>query len=103
MIIKQSYIVLLISSITFLGISGLQSVVYLSDSLDFDSSYAELKLEEESETETNEETEVRCEAHHNSLSFNIIKRNFVKSALYSHHAIKLGDQHLEVDTPPPEC
>lgn len=82
--------------------TGMQSIVYLADYFDINSSYVELKLEEESETEKNEETEVESEVYLGSFSVDFIKNKRLNLRVYSNPIVKPGDRYSEVDTPPPE-
>lgn len=91
---------LVLSVFSFIGLSGIQSLSYMFDGSKIDIS---LTLEEESETKTNEESEIKSEKEIVNHSFAIEEQNHSVATAFQNHLFSLSNPVFEVATPPPRA
>lgn len=90
---------LVLSLFSFVGLSGIQSLSYFFDGSKFAINF---NIEEESETKTSEESEVKCEKEIVNYSFVIQDQDHFFATAYHNHLFSLSNHFIEVATPPPE-
>lgn len=91
---------LVLSLFSFVGLSGVQSLSYLFNGAKFT---INLNIEEESETKTSEESEVKSEKEVVNYNFVIQEQDHFFATAYHNHLFSLSKHFIEVATPPPEA
>ncbi len=97
---SKTYFMLMLSLFSFIGLGCVHSFVHLFSDSDL---VINIALEEESDSKTNEELEVKNEKEVVNYAFVIQEQNHAMTLVYQNHLFSLNDPIIEVITPPPEA
>lgn len=101
--ITKTYLMLLVSTFTFFGLSAIQSISYFTNFLGEQCiTINVVAQEEENETSNNEVKEAKEAFEKQSAELLLERCNSYHAIAFLHHSLAIENGFSEVSTPPPE-